>query len=85
MTPRVPTTAVLIGLAGGGCGDGPQESGGESTPPGGRDALGGARTEMLARAPVQKRNPSPGPASFPSWFLVDPAKPFAPPATFETR
>ena len=31
---------------------------------------------------VQKRNPSGGPAAFLSWFIVDPDKPFAPPASF---
>jgi quercetin dioxygenase-like cupin family protein len=33
--------------------------------------------------PVQKRNPYPNEAVFLSWFLVDPDKPFAPPAEFE--
>jgi len=33
--------------------------------------------------PVQKRNPLSKPATFLSWFLVDPAKPFAPQARFK--
>jgi quercetin dioxygenase-like cupin family protein len=42
----------------------------------------GALEGIPPGVPVQKRNPSDREATFLSWFLVDPKKPFAPRAEF---